>query len=174
MTQAYNLSQLANFVNTSGQLDALLGLSNTSSLGFPSGTRMSFNQTAAPTGWTKDTATAINDSLLRLVTGSVSSGGLTAFSTFNSASSTGATTLTTSQIPTQGYQVYRATASGTNNNTFGSGIGGLSNGAISASWQNTYSSNSVGAFRDTNTGGSHTHTFSANIKYTDFIVATKN
>ena len=61
MTQAYNLSQLANFVNSSGQLNGATGLYNTGSLGFASGTRMSFNQTSAPTGWTKDTSSAINE-----------------------------------------------------------------------------------------------------------------
>lgn len=47
---------------------------------FPSGTRMSFNQTAAPTGWTKDTNAAFNDAAIRLTTGSVSTGGTLAFS----------------------------------------------------------------------------------------------
>ena len=37
----------------------------------PSGTRMSFQQTAAPTGWTKDTTAAINDTAMRLTTGSL-------------------------------------------------------------------------------------------------------
>ena len=46
---------------------------------FPSGTRMLFQQTAAPTGWTKDTT--IDDKALRVVSGAVSSGGSVAFST---------------------------------------------------------------------------------------------
>lgn len=45
---------------------------------FPSGTRMLFNQTVAPPGWTKDTTR--NDRALRLVNGSVGGGGTTAFS----------------------------------------------------------------------------------------------
>ena len=48
--------------------------------GFPSGTKMLFNQTAAPTGWTKD-ATNNNDSALRVVTGTAGTGGSVAFST---------------------------------------------------------------------------------------------
>jgi hypothetical protein len=46
---------------------------------FPSGTRMLFQQTSAPTGWTKDVSQ--NDKALRIVSGSVTTGGTTAFST---------------------------------------------------------------------------------------------
>lgn len=47
--------------------------------GFPSGTRMLFQQSSAPTGWTKDTSA--NDEALRVVSGSVSSGGSVGFTT---------------------------------------------------------------------------------------------
>ncbi len=50
-----------------------------SGVGFPSGTSMLFQQTAAPTGWTKQTTH--NDKSLRLVSGSVGTGGSVAFST---------------------------------------------------------------------------------------------
>jgi hypothetical protein len=46
---------------------------------FPSGTAMLFQQTSAPTGWTK--STAHNDKALRVVSGTASSGGSSAFST---------------------------------------------------------------------------------------------
>lgn len=46
---------------------------------FPTGTAMLFQQTSAPTGWTK--STTHNDKALRVVNGTVSSGGTTAFST---------------------------------------------------------------------------------------------
>ena len=46
---------------------------------FPSGTKMLFQQSSAPTGWTKETTH--NDKALRIVSGSVSSGGTSAFST---------------------------------------------------------------------------------------------
>jgi len=48
--------------------------------GFASGTKMLFAQTSAPTGWTKDT-TNYNNHALRVVTGSVSSGGTVDFTT---------------------------------------------------------------------------------------------
>lgn len=160
MTQAYNLSQLANFVNSSGQLDATLGLTNTSSLGFPSGTRMSFNQTAAPTGWTKDTATSINDSILRLVTGSVSNGGSVAFSTWNASGSTGATTLTTTQMPSHTHSIP----------IYGSQYGGSTRNIINGNQANDtqLTTGSAGG------GGSHTHSITNDLKYYDFIVAQKD
>jgi hypothetical protein len=125
--------------------------------GFPSGTRMAFQQTAAPTGWTKQTAAAINDALLRLVTGTVSSGGSTAFSTYNSATTTGATTLSTAQIPSHTHSYTRS-----NYNISGGGEGSTAGGA-----QGT----STGA---TGGNGSHTHSLTKSIKYYDFIVASKD
>lgn len=47
--------------------------------GFPSGTKMMFVQTSAPTGWTKDTTH--NNKALRVVSGTASSGGSVAFTT---------------------------------------------------------------------------------------------
>lgn len=161
MTQAFNLGQLANFVNTSGQLDASTGLYNTTSLGFPTGTRMSFNQTSAPTGWTKDTTAAINDSILRLVTGSVSSGGSTAFSTWNSSGTTGGYTLSTADIPSH-----------THNLLYHTGKSSATPVAPLTSTQGTnYTDDTTLA---TGGGGSHSHSLSNNIKYYDFIIATKN
>jgi hypothetical protein len=50
-----------------------------------SGTRQSFNQTAAPTGWTKESVSTYNDAAIRLTTGTVSTGGSKVFSdTFTS------------------------------------------------------------------------------------------
>ena len=76
---------------------------------FASGTKMLFHQTAAPTGWTKDTSH--NDKALRIVSGTVGTGGSVAFETAfasqtpagsisNSVSgSTASHTLTVAQIP---------------------------------------------------------------------------
>ncbi len=47
---------------------------------FPSGTRMIFQQTSAPTGWTKDTSDT-NQRALRVVSGSAGSGGSVDFTT---------------------------------------------------------------------------------------------
>jgi len=85
--------------------------------GFASGTVMLFAQTAAPTGWTKNTTTGDN-SALRVVTGTASTGGSVGFTTafasqtptgsvaISSVSgSAGATTLTTPQIPSHQHRV---------------------------------------------------------------------
>jgi microcystin-dependent protein len=58
---------------------AVVDLTATLAAGVPSGTSQLFVQTSAPTGWTKDT-TNNNDSALRIVTGSASTGGSAAFS----------------------------------------------------------------------------------------------
>ena len=83
--------------------------------GFASGTVMLFAQTSAPTGWTKNT-TQNDNSALRLVTGSASTGGSVAFTTaFASQTPTGSvsitsitgsvgsTTLSTPQIPSHSH-----------------------------------------------------------------------
>ena len=74
----------------------------------PAGTVMLFAQTAAPTGFTKNTTTG-NNTALRLVTGTASTGGSVAFTTafasqtpsgtVSVSGSAGNTTLTTPQIP---------------------------------------------------------------------------
>jgi hypothetical protein len=126
---------------------------------FPSGTKMSFNQTAAPTGWTKDTTAAINNSILRLVTGSVSSGGSVAFSTWNSSGTTGAYTLATTDIPSHTHSI-------TAKNPGTSPYTGISAGGDPTA--GTYSTSSAGG------GGSHSHSLSNDIKYYDFIIASKD
>ena len=72
--------------------------------GFASGTRMIFQQTSAPTGWTKDTS-SVNERALRVVSGTAGSGGSVDFTTAftssraTSGASVSSHTLTTSQIP---------------------------------------------------------------------------
>lgn len=156
---------------------------------FSSGTRMTFNQTAAPTGWTKDTS--VDNAAFRLVSGSVSSGGTLNFSAVFAASSStvpagsvsissiagsaGATTLSTPQIPSHSHS------------------GGVSS-TISRAGPTKFDPGAP-AFNppsvDTGTtggGGSHTHPFSFSsgsasftgtaldlaVKYVDLIIAQKN
>lgn len=121
-----------------------------------SGTVMLFQQTAAPTGWTK--ITTHNDKALRVVSGTVSSGGTTAFSSvFNG--SVGATTLTTAQIPshTHNYTTYNVLNDLVNTN---------SNSLSFWKATSTTSSGSAGS------GGSHTH--SIDVQYVDVIFASKD
>lgn len=128
---------------------------------FPSGTAMVFKQTSAPTGWTKD-ASNNNDSALRVVTGSASTGGLVGFTTaFASGLSADATTLSTSQMPSHDH-------------TYPAG-----QGSSAGSQPYTGASNTSAGAKQLNSsqggGGSHTHTLpSFAVKYTDVIVATKD
>jgi len=63
----------AQFLKADGSVDSTVYATQA----FPSGTLMLFQQTAAPTGWTKQTTH--NDKALRVVSGTASSGGSTAF-----------------------------------------------------------------------------------------------
>jgi len=136
--------------------------------GFPSGTLMLFQQTAAPTGWTKQTTH--NNKALRVVSGTASSGGSSAFTTaFGTPSVSGSITgapsagslavsisgsisnhtLSTSQIPSHNHS-YKITAfeGGTSGGPFSNTTQGELFG--SASNINSTTGNSGG-------GGSHSH-----------------
>lgn len=132
--------------------------------GLESGTRLAFQQTNAPTGWTKDVTSALNDSVMRIVTGGVSSGGSVAFSTFAAATLTGATTLSTTQMPSHTHQ-QQAYPAGKSTGTFNTTT---NSGGTPASSTGSPLTQATGG------GGSHTHSVSQNIKYYDFIIATKD
>jgi hypothetical protein len=140
---------------TTGLLFGDGSIQNTSGIDFPSGTLMLFQQTAAPTGWTKQTDH--NDKALRVVTGSASSGGSSGFSAvFTSGLATDATTLTTTQMPSHVHNINYATSQ------FGPYPGNFGSGAA------TYASQANGG------GGSHTHGMSLAVQYVDLIIASKN
>ena len=92
--------------------------------GFPSGTRMIFQQTSAPTGWTKDTSDT-NQRALRVVSGSASSGGSVDFTTaFASKGVSGSIANTTQggSIANGGNNTNNATSGGNvNNHTLSTG-----------------------------------------------------
>jgi hypothetical protein len=83
--------------------------------------RMVFEQTAAPTSWTKETNAAYNDVALRVVTGTVSSGGATPFVTVfpNSPRSTPVALSGPSGLSVQG----SGTILGVQGSPIGSGVG---------------------------------------------------
>ena len=129
--------------------------------GFAAGTKLSFYQATAPTGWTKDTTAALDDAILRIVTGSGGvTGGSTAFSTWSAQSTSGATTLTTPQIPSHTHVL----------SGFASAPGGSPTAVVNtaSATPNTANTGSTGG------GGSHNHPLTQNIKYADFIIATKD
>lgn len=147
---------------------------------FASGTLMLFQQTAAPTGWTKQTTH--NDKALRVVSGTAGSGGSVAFSTAmatpavsGSVSVSGnisSTTLSTSQIASHSHG-YRA-AGGTNNGNAAYGNAAQANRVINS-----------GVTTNAGGGGSHNHghnlagslssaTTTINVNYVDLIIAAKD
>lgn len=122
---------------------------------FPSGTAMMFVQTSAPTGWTK--STTHNDKALRVVSGTASSGGTSAFSTVFGKTATDGYTLTTNDIPSHTHST-GFTLAGGGSNTFG-GSGSYGSSSVTGS---------AGG------GGSHSHGMDIRVQYVDVIIATKD
>ena len=130
-------------------------------LPFQSGTRLGFQQSAAPLGWTKDTTTDLNDSIMRIVTGAASNGGTNGFSSVNAQTAVGATTLTTAQIPSHQHYVGNTTENGPATTVV------LRVSPVAPASTNSYTGNA-------GSGSSHDHTISMSIKYRDFIIASKD
>jgi hypothetical protein len=155
---------------TGATITGTLTVSGTISGVFASGTKMLFQQTAAPTGWTKDTTH--NNKALRVVSGTASSGGTVAFTTaFASqsvAGTVGATALTQAQLPA---------ITLTTNLEYDSSIAG--GGARSAYVRGSGSPSDNKASSTLGSGATHTHTFTGTaidlaVQYVDLIIATKD
>ena len=145
------------------------------SLPAPSGTSMLFAQSAAPTGWTKQTTH--NDKTLRIVSGTASSGGSVAFTTaFTSktpagsisssvSGTTASHTLTTAQIPAHRHLLFsNNTATGTfgnsnlgNSNSPARQNNGLGEGDEKYSMMNGSADATVGRSQSIGGGAGHTH-----------------
>lgn len=135
----------------------------------PAGTKMLFQQTAAPPGWTKDTTN--DQAALRVVSGTAGSGGTvdftTAFASQPVTGTVGSTTLALSQIPSHGHTLPTQGSGDQGQSTITINTGGsLLNGPV-------VSTNANGS------GGSHTHSFTGTainlaVKYVDTIIATKD
>jgi len=159
---------------------------------FTSGTKMLFQQTSAPTGWTKDTTH--DNKALRVVTGTASSGGSNTFSgAFNTAQTvsgtsggtsvtiTGSTAghvLTQAQLPDYILvpdQKAKTEDKGPLNRGSSSG-GGASYELLDIPSGGSDQAHSHGV--GTLAGSSHTHTFSddfnLDVQYVDLIIASKD
>jgi hypothetical protein len=125
----------------------------TAAKAFPTGTRMLFQQTAAPLGWTKITVGVYDNAGLRLTTGAVGTGGVDAFtSTFGSGKVTAGHTLSIAQIPSHTHP------------------GGGTPTPAEVGGGPGYAQVNTGA---TGGGGSHTHPLNnMNLKYADAIIAS--
>lgn len=158
---------------------------------FPSGTRMLFQQTSAPTGWTKDTTASYNNTALRIVTGSITN--YTAGSSFTtifasprtfsvsvsnttSTGTVGGTTLTTAQMPSHTHTY----GGGLQSNTTTGGTADRINRVVGPqdTTNTTTSNGSSNSHTHSLTMDSHTHTASGsiamNVNYIDFIIASKD
>ena len=141
---------------------------------FPSGTALLFQQTTAPTGWTK--STTHDNKALRVVSGSASSGGsvgfTTAFASQAVSGTVGDTTLTTAQMPSHAHTT----------NSFGcaaSASGNIdSNGFVTGTATADRQGGSRG-IQNTGGGTAHNHSFTGTainlaVQYVDVIIATKD
>ena len=147
-------------------------------------TRTLFHMTTPPTGWTKQ---AINDKALRVVSGSVSSGGSKAFSTlFAAAKAVSGTALTQAQLPNVNldgtgttdvagahtHEVEGADGNGT------AGSGAAKNIADNETKTTTsdgdHSHNVTVTVALGGSGATHNHTIDLDLAYVDVVVAERD
>lgn len=161
---------------------SLLGNGDVPVSAFPSGTKLLFQQSTAPTGWSK--IITHNDKALRVVSGTAGSGGSSAFSSVFgsrtpsgsvsvSGGSVGNTTLTTTQMPSHPHGGFIALST---------------NGGGEFIFQGGYGvGNTLRTSTDSNGGGSsHGHTYTAptatfsgatmdfTVAYVDAIICQKD
>jgi microcystin-dependent protein len=169
----------------------------------PTGTKMLFQQTAAPVGWTKDTAN--DNKALRVVSGTAGTGGSIAFTTAFGSQNVGDTTLTTAQIPVHSHtfsgsgntgdagththtindpghvhgrgRVPLASADGGNPNlgaVDGNTLTAFTGISINAVGNHAHSFSVSGSTGNAGSGNAHTHSLNLAVQYVDVIVATKD
>lgn len=131
--------------------------------GFESGTRLTFQQNFAPTGWTKDTSH--NDKALRVVSGAVGSGGSVGFSTLFGRTATDAFTLTTAHMPAHAHT--KTVSKGGESQS-----GGVSRDQIET---DTYNNGTKTFITDyAGSSGAHSHGLDTRLKFIDIIIAQKD
>lgn len=143
--------------NTTQLATTAFALANT----FPAGTFTLFQQTNAPTGWTK--YTGFNDRALRVVSGTASSGGTLAFSTVFGKTATDAFTLAAGSMPSHAHSL-TANAAG----TIVSGYYVVLGSSYQIAVTETAATTSAGS------SGSHAHGMDIRVQYVDVIIASKN
>jgi hypothetical protein len=132
---------------------------------FASGTRMIFQQTTPPVGWTKEVNSAYNDSALRIVTGTAGSSGTVEFSTvFSGSGLVGSSTLSAAQGAVHAHSINAPVPTGGTTGTGGS------RGNVMSGTQTDFVQTSIA---NSSGGSSHNHTIPA-LKYRDVIVAVQD
>ena len=157
-------------------------------LGAPSGTKMTFRQTAAPTGWTKDTT--YTDAAFRVTSGTISEQATAGkeFSTLFAAR-----TIAEANLPshTHGAGTLATASDGAHTHTVSSTTGGtfVVEGGSGDDWTNPGAGLTIGggAGATAASNGAHTHTISGStgatgsgtamdfaVNFVDLIIATRN
>lgn len=143
------------------------------------GSTMMFAQTSAPIGWTKETS--INDTAVRVVSGSIGTGGSADFSTvFTTLTPTGSVTglsgtvgsvaLSTDQIPSHSHPHQYATI------RYSASVGSIARGQFlnGTTVANPSFTGTAHAHPTAVTGISFSSTLNMNLRYQDVIFATKD
>lgn len=143
---------------------------------FPKGTRLNFQQSAAPTGWVKEVDEKYNNVALRMTTGNVTTGGSKTFTdAFKNQSmnvsvsgSVSSTTLSESQMPYHTHSIpWGSNYSGIVGSTVGTGPAkGWFNSTSHAGASAPHTHGFLGASGSTN--------INLAVKYVDVIIATKS
>lgn len=120
----------------------------------PIGTLMLFQQTAAPTGWVKETTH--NNKALRLVTGSAGSAGTSPFTTIFGAGKV--VSNTSPSTPTMAAHAHNISAGNTSNGNVDK------NGGQNVETRTTITAGG---------GGPHNHPLPVDVQYVDLIIARK-
>lgn len=130
-------------------------------VGLEAGTVATFHQDGAPIGWTKNATH--NNKAFRVVTGSVSTGGVTGFtSVFGSGKASAAVTLTAAQsgLPSHNHTL-------PDNVSVQVGGGAMVKGTVG-------SSTSTGVVAAASAVSGHAHNLTLDLLYVDLILATKD
>ena len=190
---AAELNTLDGITATTAELDQLASrtLSSTDDVidNFPAGTRMLFQQAAAPTGWTRETVSYHNYALRINSTSTPSAGGTQNFTTvFGAGKVTAGTALAANQLPphthtgttnTDGAHAHNVATQGPSgigptivqNHPNGDGIYTNIGGAAVASGSahaHSFTTDSTGS------GLTHRHDLGLDVKYVDLLIAEKD
>lgn len=154
-------------------------------LGFVGTTALPFHQSAAPTGWTKDTTN--DNKALRVVSGTVGTGGSKSFtSLFAAGKAVSSHSITQDELPNIDLDLGSLTFSGTtgstltdvslNTNANYQTVGGAGDPSGLGKTHGTLSvSGTIGGMLSLGgSGTAHSHTIDLDVAYVDIIIATKD
>lgn len=131
---------------------------------FDAGTRMLFQQSVAPVGWTK--VVTFDNAALRVVSGAAGSGGTLDFTAAFVNGNVGATALTTAQMATHNH-----TLSNVDGGDSAAGTGYLIASSTATGLGVVIPTATIS---DAGGGETHTHTLNLDVRYVDIIIASKD